>query len=61
MKPTLSLKRETLAELTEGELSSVAGAASLAGMCTGDLSIADGCPTQDLGACLTFYGSRCIY
>ena len=56
---TLSLKRETLAELTEGELSSVAGGATL--VCPGDLSIKDGCPTQELAYCLTFAGSRCIY
>ena len=50
MPRKLTLNRESLSELTGDDLAAVVGAAP------------EPLPTTpDLGACLTFKGSRCIY
>jgi hypothetical protein len=54
---TLKLNRETLSELSQDDLNAVVGAEApdLPDLPTLDFGI------QGIGACLTFYGSRCIY
>lgn len=54
---TLKLNRETLTELSQADLDAVVGAEApeAPDLPTLDFGI------QGIGACLTFYGSRCIY
>ena len=53
MTRKLTLKKESLTELSEAELGSVAGG-ELSGECLPD-------QTMPLAYCLTLAGSRCIY
>lgn len=61
MKRTLVLKRESLTELTNGDLAAVAGA--LSGECTQTTSRVEDCdlPTLPPHYCLTVAGPRCIF
>jgi hypothetical protein len=54
---TLKLNRETLTELSQDDLNAVVGAEApeAPDVPTLDFGI------KDIGACLTFYGSRCIF
>ncbi len=59
----LSLKRETLAELTTGDLAAVVGASGDCTTINEKTSLVGDCDyeTSPLAYCLTFAGPRCIF
>ncbi|HWL34690.1 MAG TPA: hypothetical protein VNQ77_00715 [Frankiaceae bacterium] len=64
MKRTLTLRRETLSELTSGELGAVVGGThagcAVTDGCTHGPSLDARCPTTPLLPCLTLDTSPCI-